>query len=114
MKRFAWIIAVLVLSVGAILLAVFNAAAVEIRLGLWSGAVPAFAVILASLFAGVMIGACIAWLAGHERRRQARHLANRNAALLRQIDELRRNQPAVPANVIDAGQPHRTKLAVGQ
>lgn len=113
MKRFVWIIVVLVLSVGVILLAVFNAAAVEIRLGLWSGTVPAFAVILVSLFVGAMIGACIAWLAGHGRRRQARHLASRNSTLLHQIDELRRNQPAVPANVIDAGQPHRAKLAAG-
>ncbi len=113
MKSFAWIIAVLILSVATILLAVFNAAAVEIRLGLWSGTVPAFAVILVSLFVGVMIGACIAWLAGHERRRRARDLASRNSALLRQIDELRRNQPAVPANVIDAGQPHRAKLVAG-
>ncbi|MGE0120593.1 MAG: lipopolysaccharide assembly LapA domain-containing protein [Dongiaceae bacterium] len=110
MKRFAWIIAVIVLSVGTILLAVFNAATVEIRLGLWSGTMPAFAVILASLFVGVVIGTCIAWLAGHERRRRARDLANRNSALLRQIDELRRNQPA---NVIDASQPHRTKLVAG-
>jgi uncharacterized integral membrane protein len=114
MKRFAWIIAVLVLTVAAILFTVFNAAAVEIALGFWSGPVPVFAVVLVSLFVGFAVGACVAWLAGHERRRRMRDLAYRNAALTRQIEELRRDQPTAPANVIDAGQAHRAQLVAGR
>jgi uncharacterized integral membrane protein len=114
MKRFAWIIAVLVLTVAAILFTVFNAAEVEIALGFWSGMVPVFAIVLVSLFIGFAGGACVAWLAGHERRRRARDLAYRNAALARQIEDLRRDQPTAPASVIDAGQSHRGKLVAGR
>ncbi len=113
MKRFAWIIAVLALTVAAILFTVFNASVVEIKLGLWSGAMPVFAAVLASLFFGVVAGSCIAWFAGHDRRRRARDLASRNSMLLRQIEELRRGQPTGPANVID-GPSQRIKLVAGR
>jgi uncharacterized integral membrane protein len=113
MKRFAWIIAVLALTIAAILFTVFNAAAVEITTGFWSGQVPVFAIVLVSLFAGFVAGACIAWFAGHDRRRRERDLAYRNAALTRQIEELRRAQPA-PANIIDAAQANRGKLVAGR
>jgi uncharacterized integral membrane protein len=114
MKRFAWIIAVLILTVAAILFTVFNAAEVEIALGFWSGVVPVFAIVLVGLFLGFAAGACVAWLAGHDRRRRARDLAYRNAALMRQIEELRRDQPSAAASVFDAGQSHRGKLIVGR
>ncbi len=114
MKRSAWIISVLILTVAAILFTVFNAADVEIEIGFWSGRVPVFAIVLVALFIGFVAGACIAWLAGHDRRRQARDLAYRNAALMRQVEELRRDQPAAPVTVIDAGQPHRAKLVAGR
>jgi predicted Na+-dependent transporter len=114
MKRFAWIIAVLVLTIAAILFTVFNAETVAIELGFWSGPVPVFAVVLITLFIGFVSGACIAWLAGHEPRRRARDLAYRNAALTRQIEELRREQAAASVNVIDAGQSHRAKLVAGR
>lgn len=113
MRRFVWIVAVLVLSVAAILFTVFNAAAVRIDVGLWSGTVPVFAAVLASLFIGFVIGACIAWLAGHERRRRARELVGRNAALVRQIEELRRERPAEAANLIDVSPPHRGRMVAG-
>ena len=114
MKRFVWIAAALVLTVAAILFTVFNAVAVEIALGFWSGMVPVFAVVLVSLFIGFAIGACVAWFAGHERRRRMRDLVYRNAALTRQIEDMRRDQPTAPANVIDAGQVHRAKLVAGR
>jgi uncharacterized integral membrane protein len=112
-KRFAWIVAVLALSVIAILFTVFNTSVVDIKLGLWAGAMPVFAAVLASLFFGVVAGACIAWFAGHDRRRRARELARRNSLLLRQIDELRRAQPTERANVID-GQSQRAKLVASR
>jgi len=113
MKRFGWWIAFAVLTAAAILLTVLNSAATEIHLGLWSGAVPVFAVVLASLFVGFVAGVCVAWGAGHRRRRQLREHAHRNAALLRQIDDLRRDQAAQSHKVIDTGQPHRGKLVAG-
>jgi len=113
MKRFAWIIAVLVLTVAAILFTVFNAAAVAIDVGFWSGSVPVFALVLASVFVGFATGAFTAWWAGHERRRRARDLAYRNTALMRQIEDLRRDQPVASTGVIDAGQSHRARLVAG-
>jgi uncharacterized integral membrane protein len=114
MKRLVWLVAVLVLTVAAIFFTVFNAAAVEIKLGFWSGPVPVFAVVLASLFVGFAIGACVAWFAGHERRRRARDLAYRNVALTRQVEDLRREQPTASAKVIDAGPSNRAKLVAGR
>jgi len=113
MKRFGWWIAFAVLTAAAILFTVFNLAATEIDLGLWSGAVPVFAVVLASLLVGFVAGVFVAWAAGHGWRRQLREHSHRNAALLRQIDELRRDQAAQPQKVIDTGQSNRTKLVAG-
>ena len=113
MKRLGWWIAFAVLTAAAILFTVFNLTATEIDLGLWSGTVPLFAVVLASLLLGFMAGLCVAWGVGHRRRRQLRAHADRNAALLRQIDELRRDQAAQPHKVIDTGQSNRSKLVVG-
>ena len=110
MKRLGWWIAFAVLTAAAILFTVFNLVATEVDLGLWSGTVPLFAVVLASLLLGFMAGLCVAWGAGHRRRRQLRAHADRNAALLRQIDELRRDQAAQPHKVIDSGQANRSKL----
>jgi uncharacterized integral membrane protein len=113
MKRIGWWIAFAVLTAAAVLFTVFNLAATEIDLGLWSGAVPVFAVVLASLLVGFVAGVCVAWAAGHRGRRQLRAHAQRSAALLRQVDELRRDQAAQPHKVIDTGQSNRTKLVAG-
>ncbi len=113
MKRFGWWIVFAVLTAAAILFTVFNLGATEIDLGLWSGAVPVFAVVLASLLVGFVAGVFVAWAAGRGRRRQLREHSRRNAALLRQIDELRRDQAAQPHKVIDIGQSNRTKLVAG-
>ena len=113
MKRLGWWIAFAVLTAAAILFTVFNLGTAEIDLGLWSGAVPVFAVVLASLLVGFVAGVCVAWGVGHRRRRQLREHAHRNAALQRQVDELRRDQAVQPHKVIDTGQPVRGKLVVG-
>jgi uncharacterized integral membrane protein len=109
MKRLGWWIAFAVLTAAAILFTVFNLGATEVDLGLWSGTVPLFAVVLVGFLACL----CVAWGAGYRRRRQLRAHADRNAALLRQIDELRRDQAAQPHRVIDSGQSNRTKLVAG-
>ena len=113
MKRLGWWIAFAVLTAAAILFTVFNLGTAEIDLGLWSGAVPVFAVVLASLLAGFVAGVCVAWGVGQRRRRQLREHAHRNAALQRQVDELRRDQAVQPHKVIDTGQSARGKLVVG-
>jgi uncharacterized integral membrane protein len=113
MKRLGWWIAFAVLTAAAVLFTVFNLAATAIDLGLWSGTIPIFVVVLASLLIGFMAGVFVAWGAGHRRRRQLREHADRNAALLRQIDELRRDQAAQSHKLIDSGPPNRTKLVAG-
>ena len=113
MKRLGWWIAFALLTAVVVLFTVFNLGAAHIDLGLWSGPVPVFAVVLACLLVGFVSGVCVAWGAGHRRRRQLREHAHRNAALLRQIDELRRDQAAQPHKVIDTGQSNRTKLVAG-
>jgi len=113
MKRLGWWIAFAILTAAAILFTVFNLAATEIDLGLWSGAVPVFAVVLASLLVGFVAGVCVAWGAGRGRRRQLREHAHKHAALLRQVDELRRDQAVQSHKVIDTGQSNRSKLVVG-
>jgi uncharacterized integral membrane protein len=102
MKRLGWWIAFAILTAAAVLFTVFNLAATEIDLGLWSGAVPVVAVVLASLLVGFAAGICVSWGAGYRRRR-----------LLREIDELRRDQAIPPHRVIDTGQSNRSKLVVG-
>ena len=113
MKRLGWWIAFAILTAAAILFTVFNLAATEIDLGLWSGAVPVVAVVLASLLVGFTAGICVAWGAGYRRRQLLREHADRNVALVRQIDELRRDQATQPHKVIDTGQSNRSKLVVG-
>jgi len=113
MKRVAWWVAFAVLTAAAILFTVLNRGTAAIDLGLWSGTVPVFAVVLASLLAGFLAGICVAWGVGHRRRRQLREHASRNAALLRQIDELRRDQAAQPHKIIEAGPANRGKLVAG-
>ena len=113
MKRLGWWIAFAILTAAAILFTVFNLAATQIDLGLWSGAVPVFAVVLASLLVGFVAGVCVAWGAGRGRRRQLREHVHKHAALLRQVDELRRDPASQPHKAIDAGQSNRGKLVVG-
>lgn len=113
MKRLAWWVTFAVLTVAAVLFTAFNRGAAAIDLGFWSGTVPLFAVVLASLLVGFVAGICVAWGVGHRRRRQLREHASRNAALLRQIDELRHDQAAQSHKVVEAGPANRGKLVAG-
>src|SRR5262245_2312274 len=113
MKRLGWWLAFAVLTTAAVLFTVFNLAATEIDLGLWSGPVPVLAVVLASLLVGFVAGVCVAWGAGQGRRRQLREHSQRNAALLRQIDELRRDQAVQLHKGVDTGHSSRARLVAG-
>lgn len=102
MRRLPAIIATLVLTVVAILFTVFNLVPVQVEFGPWAVSLPLFAVMLVSLLTGFVIGVLVAWLGGRGRRRLARDMAHRNAALTRQIDDLRRAQ-STSSGAMDAG-----------
>lgn len=63
---------------------------------------PLFAVVLASLLAGFLIGAVIAWLGGGEARRRARRMTRRAETAERALTEAEDNIRALKEDV-DAG-----------
>lgn len=112
MKRLVWAIAFAALTAVAILFTVLNLTTAEVDLGVWSGTLPLFAIVLASLFVGFILGCCATWWAGHGRRKRLRELGHRNTALLRQIEDVRRDQ-AAGGKIIDAEQTNRARLVAG-
>lgn len=113
MRRLPAIMATLVLTVAAIFFTVSNLGPVQVEFGPWAVSLPLFAVMLASLLTGFAIGALVAWLGGRARRRLARDMAHRNAALTRQIDDLRRAQ-ATSSGTIESGSAGHTQLIVSR
>jgi hypothetical protein len=92
-----------------VIFAVSNRTPVEIDLFPfpWRPVLPAYLLVLGSMFIGFLIGAMSAWLAGASQRRRARRLAAEAHVLSRELAEARRRaaQPAlsevssVPAGV---------------
>jgi uncharacterized integral membrane protein len=113
MRRLPAIIATLVLTVAAIFFTVSNLAPVRVEFGPWAVSLPLFAVMLVSLLAGFAIGVLVAWLGGRARRRLARDMAYRNAALTRQIDDLRRAQ-SMSSGATGAGPAGHKQLIVSR
>jgi lipopolysaccharide assembly protein A len=76
----------------------------EVEIGLWplpyTKPAPLFAVIVACVMVGFLLGAFSAWLSGGGARRKARELARLNAEKAQQISQLQRDlaahKPAVP------------------
>lgn len=89
-RLLSWIIMVPV-ALAVISFAVNNRAAVEVDL--WpvpyTVAAPMFAVVLASLVGGVVVGGLIAWLSGGRARHRARANAKRAAAAEHELSTLR-------------------------
>jgi uncharacterized integral membrane protein len=89
-RLLSWIIMVPV-ALAVISFAVNNRAGV--RVDLWPAPfaveAPLFAVVLASLVGGVVIGALIAWLSGGRSRHRARTNAKRAAAAEQELSGLR-------------------------
>jgi len=81
----------------------------EVEVGVWPLAgkvtVPLYLVALLCILFGFIAGGVVAWISGGRRRKRAREMANRNALLLRQIEELRREQAAAQARAADASRP---------
>ena len=90
----------------------------DVEIGLWpfagKWAIPLYLVVLLCILFGFIAGGVVAWISGGRRRRRAREMANRNAMLLRQIEELRREQAAAQARAADAARtPQRLTSATG-
>jgi hypothetical protein len=113
MKRLVWWSIMLPLTVVVAAFTYFNRGGAPIDVGLWAGSAPVYVLIFASLFVGFFAGGLAAWISFGARRKRARELANRNAALMRQIDELRRERAAAPARIADPNETSRVRLVSG-
>jgi len=96
MRPLIWIVGVPLLLVGAFF-AVANREGVQIDLWPFLGKIelPLFAALVGALYVGFLIGAVVAWWAGHagrargrEARRRAARLEQENQRLQTRIDEL--------------------------
>jgi uncharacterized integral membrane protein len=94
------------LFVIAILFAIGNVTPVSI--GLWPLAgylqAPLSFIVLIFLVIGFFAGAIVAWFGGSRRRQRNREMAERNASLMRQIEELRREQSELKGRLSEANQ----------
>jgi lipopolysaccharide assembly protein A len=108
-KRFSWVVTVPVTAV-VVLFTIGNLEPVSVNL--WplpwvTQPIPLYLLVLVSLLIGFIIGGIVAWVSSGRRRRHTRELADRNAALTRQLDELRREQAASQARLIEASRTDR-------
>jgi uncharacterized integral membrane protein len=98
----SWVVT-LPVTLTVVVFAVFNRTPVEIDLFPlpWRPVLPAYLLVLGSLFFGFLLGAITAWIAAGPRRRRARRLAIEADVLSRELAEARRRQasPAPPASV---------------
>ncbi len=108
MKHISWLVTLPVTLV-VVVFAISNRTPVEIDLFPlpWRPVLPAFLLVLASLFFGFLIGGAVAWLAGAPRRRRARRLAIETDLLSRELAEVRRK--AADAGAPAAGSPLSTR-----
>ncbi len=98
MRRFSWLIT-LPVAVLVVLFTVGNLEPVIVKLWPlpWIVEAPLYLLVLVCLLIGFILGGGVAWLSGGRRRRQARELAERNAALRRELEAARREQAAAAA-----------------
>jgi putative membrane protein len=110
-KHFSWLIT-LPVTVAVVVFAVSNRTPVEIDLFPFPShpVLPAYLLVLGSLFCGFLIGGAIAWLAGAPQRRRARRLTIEADLLSRELAEARR-KPAQSAPAEAVGLPVTTPTA---
>lgn len=94
MRRLGWILVTPVV-LAAVALAVANRASVSLRLNPFSAAapdyvlqMPLYAVILAAMLMGILIGGGVVWIKQRQWRRMAKAEKLRNAELLRQAGNI--------------------------
>jgi uncharacterized integral membrane protein len=113
-KHLSWFIT-LPVTLMVVVFAVSNRTPVEIDLFPlpWRPVLPAYLLVLGSMFIGFLIGGTSAWLAGSAYRRRARRLAVEAQVLSRELAEARRKSNASPLHDI-SNLPTRTPhLATG-
>ena len=95
MRHLSWLLT-LPITLIVVVFAVFNRTPVEIDLFPlpWRPVLPAYLLVLGSLFLGFLIGGIVAWFAGGPRRRRTRRLAVEADVLSRELAEARRRQSA--------------------
>jgi uncharacterized integral membrane protein len=93
-KHLSWFVT-LPVTLMVVIFAVSNRTPVEIDLFPfpWRPVLPAYLLVLGSMFIGFLIGAMSAWLAGASQRRRARRLAAEAHVLSRELAEARRKTP---------------------
>jgi uncharacterized integral membrane protein len=113
-KRFTWIVTIPV-TVVVVLFTIGNLADVTINLWPlpWTIVAPLYLIVLVCLLAGFIIGAVVAWASGGRRRRRGRELADHNARLAHQIDELRREQAVSQTQLVEVGRSDRPASSSG-
>lgn len=114
MKHFSWLVT-LPVTLTVVVFAVSNRTPVEIDLFPlpWHPVLPAYLLVLGSLFLGFLIGGVAAWFAGAPQRRRARRLAIEAEVLSRELSEARRKSAAgapVEASVLPSSAPQATTL----
>jgi uncharacterized integral membrane protein len=94
-KHLSWLITLPVTLV-VVVFAVSNRTPVEIDLFPlpWRPVLPAYLLVLGSMFIGFLIGGIATWLAGAPYRRRARRLAAEAQVLSRELAEARRRSSA--------------------
>ena len=107
MKRvISWVI-MLPITVVVALFTMENLQNVEI--GLWpldgKREVPLYLVVLLCILFGFIAGGVVAWISSSRRRRRTRELADRNARLQQQVEELRRELATAQAHAAEAARP---------
>jgi lipopolysaccharide assembly protein A len=107
-KRFTWIVTIPV-TVVVVLFTIGNLNDVSINLWPlpWTIVAPLYLIVLVCLLIGFLVGAIVAWASGGRRRRRNRELADHSARLARQLDELRREQAASQAQLVEVGRSDR-------
>lgn len=79
----------------------------DVRVGLWpflaAIELPLVVVVFVAGLIGFLVGMVAEWLWGSKHRKRSRALADRNAALQRQLDELHRRQQMSEARAVETG-----------
>ena len=104
-KVFFWIV-VMPLAAAVIVFSVNNRA--DVVLDLWpldmvTQPLPAFSVVLAGLFAGVLIGGLVVWISGGKIRRRARREGHRADRAEREIKEVEARLKRQQAETTESG-----------
>ena len=112
MKHLSWLIT-LPITLAVVVFAVSNRTPVEIDLFPfpWHPVLPAYLLVLGSLFFGFLVGGAIAWLAGAPQPRRARRHTIQADRLSRERAEARRKSAPAPAPAETAGLPATTPTA---